>query len=162
MDVSELLLGLRQALGGSFDPDAERLTLEDGAGRLVAERGEAHALRIAIEFSEPLRVELSVRKLREEDYWDFWTDPEITFDDPEFDDTLLVRGKGGVEVVLDREVRALLVNLAKAAEELTLNRHGLAIDLALADAGAIERAWDLLAAARRLVGAADVRASPYR
>ena len=157
---TDALLALRDALRAVWDAEERCLSLSDPSGTLSGDQ-DAGEVRLTLAFVKPLRAELAVRKLRESDYWEFFHDPEITFDDPEFDETVLVRGKGPVGVLLDSEARALLLGIAKSVRELTLSQTELSVwcppDAALADI-----AHDLVAVSRVLTETGPGQRSAYR
>lgn len=111
---------------------ARRMTLEDD--RLLAETkigklwayhytsGERPETVVQLEIAEPIRIQLAVREFRESDLDDLWTDPAISFDDPEFDDKILVRGDEYVaRMLLTKEVRLTLLSLIALANEVALS-----------------------------------------
>jgi hypothetical protein len=160
--IERPLAELSQAIGASFDPDWPRVVRQDPAGGFLAERG-MRWLRLELRFVEPLALELSIRRLRDEDYWEFFDDPPITFEQPEFDDALLVRGDpvASVRGLLDTETRALMLRLCQQSIELAIDGIGMTLELdrtpALSDL-----AEDLLVLARRIVGVHSVARSAYR
>ncbi len=102
-----------------------RLTLVVPVGKLMAfhETAEGQpATVVTLELHEPLGIRLAVREMKEGDFWDLWTEPEVTFDDPIFDDALLVRGDPYVvRMILGEEVRKGLLQLRGLVDHLSLS-----------------------------------------
>ena len=100
---------------------AERRARWEAPGR-IALKLHGHTLRIetrgaqvqlTLTWTPQLPVDLEVRNLVDEDYWEFFSNPEITFDDDAFDEAVLVRGQSPYHVaqVLTAEVRTVLLQL---------------------------------------------------
>ncbi len=105
--------GFRQA-------DDHRLVLLEPRAQVVllVDHGE---MTFEAEFTKPFRFEVFVRELRDSDYVDFWTKPEMTFDEPEFDESVLVRGKPfQVRQLLSPNVRRHLLDLCRIAVGFSL------------------------------------------
>ena len=137
--------------------EGQHLIVETGVGRIDAYVSDADARPatvVSLAFSPPLPAELSISEMTEEDLWGLWERPEITFEDPAFDDALLVRGAAHfARRVLNAECRAALLELRKACDHLRIDRERvtamvLGPPLSSARVGAL---LDLVeAAARRL------------
>jgi hypothetical protein len=108
-----------------------RITLDDGrlsadtaAGRLTAfhARGDGSpATLVTLELEPPLGVRLEARELRAEDLDELWTNPAVMFDDPEFDDKVLVRGdEYTAKLFLGVEARRILLSLHALTDRMSL------------------------------------------
>lgn len=149
----------------------DRLILGADGGHVVAAFARAEgkpATVVCFTRDEPLRVALVITEMRESDYWDLWTNPEITFDHPAFDDALLVRGpEGPVRTLLDDEARAALLELSGRADHVRVDAATVTA-LALGEpltAARLEPLIDaVLSVARELSPRRDRRgrAGPYR
>ena len=83
---------------------------------------------VNLAFEAPLRAELTIADMTEEDLWDLWEHPVITFEDPVFDDALLVRGvEHFARSVLSAECRAALLELRLACDHLRIDRERLTV-----------------------------------
>jgi hypothetical protein len=162
MTIEKPLAELSRAIDGSFDPDWPRVVRQDASGTFLAERG-LRWIRLGVRFGEPLGLELAIRRMRDEDYWEFFHNPPITFEQPDFDDALLVRGEpeSSVRVLLDTETRALLLRLCHASVAIEIDRFGISFELERSS-GIADVAEDLLVLARRLAGVWSIDRSAYR
>lgn len=114
------------------------------------------------EFLNPFVFQMSVRELREADYLDFFTSPELTFDDPEFDEAVLVRGSPfGVRQLLSPRVRLCLLDLRRVATGFTLDAARLRAVCAVTEASAGVAADRFVAAVTALTEPAESRGA-YR
>ena len=157
------LLRLAETLRAEYDTEAERVRFEDPAGELVVtSHGGPGSFRIALELARELRVTIALRRMREEDLWDLWHDPALTFDDPSFDDALLVRGEPAqsLRALLDTETRALLLELHGCSRELSLDKLGITV--ACGERALIEATERTIALGRRLLGVRSIARSAYR
>lgn len=119
---------------------------------------------LAVELEPALPARVVVRALRDEDYYDFFGNPEITFDDEEFDETLLVRGepRGAVVQLLREPVREALLALHALVDRLELSER----ELRVGSSGHVSRVMAVVAAVERVLAElrGEVRrpAGPYR
>lgn len=133
-------LATRSSDSASWEPLARerRAELSDGhlivvtgVGRVDAYFSDAAtrpATVVNLAFEAPLRAELTIADMTEEDLWDLWEHPEITFEDPVFDDALLVRGvEHFARSVLSAECRAALLELRLACDHLRIDRERLTV-----------------------------------
>lgn len=138
--------------------DGDRLIVSTRVGRLDAYASAADgrpATVVSLAFEPPLRAEIAIAEMTEEDLWGLWEHPEITFEDEVFDDALLVRGAPHfVRAVLDDEARAALLELRRACDRLRIDQQritAMVLGPPLA-AAALGTLLDLVeGAARRLV-----------
>jgi len=115
-------------------------------------------------FCRPLRIPIAMRRIREQDLWDLWHDPAITFEDPAFDDAMLVRGEpeASVRTLLDAETRALFVRISERSDALVLDANRLVVVRRSLDRGVIDLAEEVLVLSRRLLGIQSLERSAYR
>ncbi len=149
--------------------DGQHLILDTGFGRIDAYASDADARPatvVSFAFETPLAAELTIAEMTDEDLWGLWERPEITFEDPAFDDALLVRGAAHfARRVLDAECRAALLELRQACDHLRIDRERITAmvrgsPLSAARLGAL---LDLVeVAARRLTPKRQRRERPYR
>lgn len=165
MSGSELraLARLAEALRAELDTEALRIEHGDAAGQLVA-TVHGGGLRLELAFARALRLEIEVRRLREQDLWDLWHAPPITFDDAAFDEAFLVRGEPAesVRTLLDAETRALLLDLSAVAEEISFDPRQLAVQRGTLEGDLAELAQQTLGLGRRLLGVRSLERSAYR
>jgi hypothetical protein len=157
------LARLAESLRAELDTEALRIEHVDPAGSLVA-TVYAGGLRLELAFARPLRLEIEVRRLREEDLWDLWHAPAITFDHAQFDETFLVRGEpaDSVRALLDLETRSLFLDVNAMADELALDPRRLAVQRAELEGDLALLAEQTLGLGRRLLGVRSVETSAYR
>jgi hypothetical protein len=102
-----------------------QLTLDLPCGRLAAVHSEpdsAPATVVQLELGSPVAIRFSLREERESDLWEMWEDPEVTFDDPAFDDAFLIRGDPYlVKMVIGEELRRALVSLHNLCDHISLD-----------------------------------------
>jgi hypothetical protein len=150
------------AVAQGFQLEAEqRLVHPHPRARIVLllQLGE---MTFAAEFLRPFVFQISVRELRDADYLDFWTTPELTFDDPEFDEAALVRGSPfGVRQLLGPDVRRCLLDLRLVARGFTLDATHLRAVCAVTEANAGVAADRFVSAVHALTGSSE-SGSAYR
>jgi hypothetical protein len=104
--------------------DDERLYADTGAGRLHAfhARGDGDpATVVTLDFEPALGVRLEVRELRDEDFDELWTNPAVMFEDPDFDEKILVRGdEYTAKLLLGVEARRILLSLSALTDRMSL------------------------------------------
>ncbi|MEZ4226285.1 MAG: hypothetical protein R3B13_35395 [Polyangiaceae bacterium] len=114
-------------------------------------------VELGAEFTRPFDFELSVRILQESDYLEFFSKPELTFDDPGFDEALLVRGFAyRVRSLLTPHVRQALMDLRGCATALALTQERLVATCGAANYDVTAEAVDaFLAALDALTGRSE-------
>ena len=150
------------AVGQGFRQiDAQRLEWVQPRAEIVLLVGHGE-MTFEAEFTKAFKFEMRVRELRDSDYEDFWTKPEMTFDEPEFDEAILVRGKPfQVRQLLNPNVRRHLLDLRRCAVGFSLTPTHLRAVCSVdeQDAGqVVQRFCDAVAA---LVGGKQARGA-YR
>jgi hypothetical protein len=149
--------------------DGEHLIVTLAVGRIDAYASAADARPatvVSLAFDKPLPAELTIAEMTEEDLWGLWERPEITFEDPTFDDALLVRGAAHfARRVLDAECRATLLELRLACDHLRVDRERITA-MVLGPRVSAPRLGALLdlveAAARRLTPQRQPKERAYR
>lgn len=155
--LEQLALRLRVARSERAD---ELTFSERGATLSVRLVSEGARLRARLEV--PLGFDFELRELRESDYYDFFSKPELTFDDSQFDEALLVRGEPlPTRRLLTPELRSALVELARLATPLQINRLGLEATLVRSRPSADEL-WALLVAAGAVLDGMQPKRRPTR
>jgi len=102
-----------------------RLSWDRPCGRLAAvhakpDSGPATVIRLAL--GSPVAIRFSLREERESDLWELWENPEVTFDDPAFDDAFLIRGDPYlVKMVIGPELRRALLALRDLCDHVSLD-----------------------------------------
>jgi hypothetical protein len=163
--LSRVLASLAEALRAELDTERGRVERKDAAGALSISGTERPALlELVMTFSRPLRIPIAMRRMREKDLWDLWHDPPITFEDPAFDDAMLVRGEpeDSVRALLDSETRALFVRICECSDDLVLSADRLVVERRSLDRGVIDLAEEVLVLSRRLLGIQSSERSAYR
>jgi hypothetical protein len=106
-----------------------RLTLDVSSGRLavVCSAPESNpATVVELRLGEPVAIRFSLRDERESDLWELWEDPEVTFDDPAFDDAFLIRGDPYlVKMVIGEDLRQGLLSLRALCDHVSLDSERL-------------------------------------
>jgi len=102
-----------------------RLILDVPCGRLVAVHARpeaAPATVVELELSEPVAIRFSLREERESDMWDLWENPEVTFDEPAFDEAFLIRGDPYlVKGLIGEDLRRRLLVLRELCDHVSLD-----------------------------------------
>jgi hypothetical protein len=163
--LSRVLASLAEALRAEMDTEAPRVERQDAAGALSISGTERPAsLELVMTFCRPLRIPIAMRRMREQDLWDLWHDPAITFEDPAFDDAMLVRGEpeASVRTLLDAETRALFVSISERSDDLVLDANRLVVVRRSLDRGVLDLAEEVLVLSRRLLGIQSLERSAYR
>lgn len=137
----ELKRWLQRERRGHFDEQSDQVSLTLSGQRAVVELGDETQLRLTVSFEPPLSCELEVRTLVDDDYWEFFSNPEITFDEEAFDEALVVRGDSEYRVsqLLTPTVRDALLSLHHSVAQLRLTRDALVTVLKLAPTYRSER-----------------------